>query len=74
MSCDITGWVWASLHFKPTNVTTPGHSMSVGPWGAASSLSLTSPNPILLLAVLIGSKVFMWFSEVGKKRISLPVF
>lgn len=73
MSCDITGWVWASLHFKPTNITTP-YSMSVGSQGAASSLSLTSPNPILLLAVLIGSKIFMWFSKVGKKRISVPVF
>lgn len=74
MSCDITGWIWASLHFKPTNITTPGYSMSVGSWGAASSLSLTSPTPIVPLAVLIGRKVFKWFSEVRKKRISLPVF
>lgn len=74
-NCDITGWVWESLQFKPTNITTPGYVMNVGFWDVACSYTPTSPTLIPLLAVLVGREVFMVPLRLGRgeKRVSLPV-
>lgn len=74
-NCDITGWVWESLQFKPTNITTPGYFINVGFWDVACSYTLTSLTLILLLAVLVGREIFIVPPRLERreKRVSLPV-